>query len=206
VPARVITAPITGAVCFPRPRGSAQPGVWDASCTPVAPGPAQPAVRLAAMHDLLRDCLPEGVYVECPLARLSPEGEATVAPAGGSRLLLRRGGSPRPDLLKLRGTWLGLGAPSAGDQRTWVLGHGDELLLGTDGAFDHLAEGEYFAEPLDLARHAPAAATLFDAVRHLLEQALAKVPQKDDITVVLLRRRTPVPEGPPAAPLTASSW
>ena len=46
------------------------------------------------------------------------------------------GGAPRADLLKLRGTWLGLRAPTARDQQTWRLDAGDELLLGTDGMFD----------------------------------------------------------------------
>jgi serine phosphatase RsbU (regulator of sigma subunit) len=143
----------------------------------------QPAELLAAMHRLVEDCLPEGVYVECTLARLAPEGEAVVAAAGGSRLFLRRGRG-RPDLLKLRGAWLGLSAPSVTEQKTWKLEDEDELLLGTDGVFDHLAvHGE--GAVLEELTNAP----LLEGVRQLLSRALERSPQADDITLVLLRRR-----------------
>src|SRR5262249_59662254 len=120
-------------------------GVWQ-RCWATLPARAEPADVLGAMHDFLCDCLPEGFFVECTLVRLGPDGRVTVAPAGGSRLLLRRGAG-RPDLVKLRGTWLGLSPPCFDDQQSWELGHGDELLLGTDGVFDHLADP---SDPADL--------------------------------------------------------
>jgi serine phosphatase RsbU (regulator of sigma subunit) len=193
----VIVADVTGHGYFAYLLASALPGVWQACWGEAGPAPAQPADLLAAMHGLLADCLPEGVYAECTLVRLSPGGEAVVAPAGGSRLLLRRGRG-RPDLLKLRGTWLGLKAPSPADQRSWVLGQGDELLLGSDGVFDHLeAHGE--AGVIEHLGRSAAVATLCDGVRQLLSQALQQGPQRDDITAVLLRRR-PGPAVARAAP------
>lgn len=183
----VILADITGHGYYAYLLASTLPGVWRA-CWDKHDLNAPPAELLASMHALLLDCLPDGVYVECTLVRLGPTGEATVVPAGGSRLLLRRDKAARPELLKLRGTWLGLSAPTASDQRTWVLAGGDEVLLGTDGAFDHLTE-HGGAGVWDRPDHWPGEGTLFDAVGRLLKDALRHSPQKDDITVVLLRRR-----------------
>jgi hypothetical protein len=151
---------------------------------------AEPARVLAAMHDLLRECLPEDVYVECTLLRLGPDGKVTVGPAGGTRLLMRKRGQDRLDLLKLRGFWLGLDRPSAEDQHSWSLQEGDELMLGTDGVFDQLAD--YGGPNRDLAQLVAAAlgrGSLLEAVREVLNRALRSQPQMDDITVVTIRRR-----------------
>jgi serine phosphatase RsbU (regulator of sigma subunit) len=181
----VIVADVTGHGYFAYLLASVLPNVWDA-CWKQAAANVEPAGLLKAMHSLLETCLPDGVYAECTLVRLSSEGEATVSPAGGTRLLLRRKGGSA-DLLKLRGGWLGLFPPSAADQKSWTLAEGDELLLGTDGAFDHLTEANGGGLPDRLGR--PASASLLDEVQRLLGQALNKGPQQDDITLVLLRRR-----------------
>ncbi|HWG43839.1 MAG TPA: PP2C family protein-serine/threonine phosphatase [Gemmataceae bacterium] len=186
----VLLADITGHGYYAYLLASTLPGVWRA-CWESAP--TSPADLLATMHDLLADCLPEGIYVECTLVRLHPEGEVVAAPAGGSRLLWRRRGQDAPVLLKLRGTWLGLARPSAGDQHIWTLEDGDELLLATDGMFDQLHDpcaGDVVAS----LEHAIGAGGLFERVRALLRQALEQTPQKDDITMVLLRRRDRVAE------------
>jgi hypothetical protein len=185
----VLVADVTGHGYFAYLMASALPSVWQA-CWNGAPAPGQPAELLAAMHHLLHDCLPDGVYVECTLARLSPAGEVVVAPAGGTRLLLRRGQAP-PDLLKLRGTWLGLSPPSVADQRSWRLDDGDELLLGTDGVFDQLADHGEAAVVEQLGQPE----SLCDGVRRLLRQTLQKGPQKDDVTALVLRRRPRPPGG-----------
>jgi hypothetical protein len=200
----VIVADITGHGYHAYLLASGLPAVWEKCWQALRPSQAEPAELLAAMHDLLHDCLPDGVYAECVLVRLGPEGEATVAPAGGARLLLRRRGTPRPDLHKLRGTWLGLSAPSPADQRDWRLEHGDELLLGSDGLFDQLS-GEGGDEVVELLGPLPQAATLFDAVRRRLEEALMRGPQKDDITMVLLRRRGRVQGAAAGRPRAASA-
>jgi serine phosphatase RsbU (regulator of sigma subunit) len=152
------------------------------------------------MHELLQDCLPDSVYVECTLVRLTPYGEATIAPAGGTRVLLRRGRAARPDLLKLRGTWLGLKAPTTRDQQTWRLEAGDELLLGTDGMFDQFA-GHDGTEVTEILSDVPETRTLLDELQLHLRERLRRVPQKDDITMVLLRRREPAEQ----AALTAAA-
>jgi hypothetical protein len=165
------------------------PIVWRKCWTDSSLDTAAPADILAAMHDLLRDCLPEDVYVECTLLRLTPDGEVTVAPAGGSRLLLRQRGANRIDLLKLRGLWLGFERPLAEDQHSYTLQAGDELLLGTDGVFDQLLD--YVGEGRDLVPVVAGAMRdrgLLDAVEEVLQRALKTEPQKDDITVVTIRR------------------
>jgi stage II sporulation SpoE-like protein len=191
----VIVADVTGHGYYAYLLANALPLVWEECWRGAAPD-VQPADLLRAMHDLLEACLPEGVYAECTLARLDPAGEAVVAPAGGSRLMLRKGGGP-PDLLKLRGGWLGLIPPSAADQKSWRLDEGDELLLGSDGAFDHLPGEE---APAQLGA---ASASLLEDVRRLLREALRQGPQRDDITLVLLRRRLAAdrPQEPPASPV-----
>jgi hypothetical protein len=155
------------------------------------------------MHELLTDCMPEGIFLECTLVRLDDEGRATVSPAGGSRLLVGKKRRP-PDLVKLRGAWLGVRAPTADEQHRLELGHGDELILATDGVFDQLDDhgGTAF-----LANGAPEDRGLFETLRESLERCLQCSPQKDDITLVLLRRREPAdherdarrPRGGPAS-------
>jgi serine phosphatase RsbU (regulator of sigma subunit) len=176
----VIVADVTGHGYYAYLLASVLPHVWEA-CWKDAPPGMRPADLLQGMHDLLESCLPEGVYVECTLVRLDAAGQATAAPAGGSRLLLRRQGGAS-DLLKLRGGWLGLFPPSPADEKSWTLAEGDELLLGTDGAFDHL--------PATVGgQSGSASANLMEDIRRLLREALHHGPQKDDITLVLLRRR-----------------
>jgi serine phosphatase RsbU (regulator of sigma subunit) len=186
----VLVADITGHGYYAYLLASTLPSVWR-RCWESAP--ISPADLLTTMHELLRDCLPEGVYVECTLVRLHPDGEVVAAPAGGSRLLLSRRRQSEPVLLKLRGTWLGLSAPSPGDQQSWQLEDGDELLLATDGMFDQLHENDENGLVERLVQ-AIGDDGLFPCVRGLLREALARTPQKDDITMVLLRRRMKVPE------------
>ncbi len=195
----VIVADITGHGYYAYLLASTLPSVWQACWKGQRLEDLQPADLLAAMHELLQDCLPDSVYVECTLVRLTPGGEATIAPAGGSRVLLRRGGARRADLLKLRGTWLGLRAPTTRDQQTWRLDAGDELLLGTDGMFDQFG-GHDSLEVVEMLSDVPHTRTLLDEVQLRLRERLRRVPQKDDITMVLLRRRARAEE----AALTAA--
>jgi Stage II sporulation protein E (SpoIIE) len=161
------------------------PDVWRRCWDEVRKPDPEPAHVLTLMHDLLSDCLPDGIFLECTLVRLGADGRVTVAPAGGTRLLIRRGGM-QTDLYYLRGAWLGLRPPELADQRSWMLEDGDELLLATDGVFDQL-EGDWSGT---LADDVP----LFDAVRRLVEDAIAGAPQRDDLTMVFVRRQpSPTP-------------
>jgi hypothetical protein len=149
----------------------------------------QPADVLTTLHELLQGVLPEGIYVEGTLLKLLPAGDVFVQPAGGSRLLLRRQGTLSPELHTFRGFWLGLMPPLPDDQRQLRLGPGDELILGTDGLFDQL-DGH---AGLELAAHlgTGSSAELFDWITGLVRDSLEAGPQKDDITLLLLRRRVP---------------
>jgi hypothetical protein len=191
----VLVADVTGHGYFAYLLASSLPAVWQRCWNaqigpPVAdaPGSPQPAELLAAMHELLADCLPEGIFLECTLVRLDETGRATVSPAGGSRLLVGKQRRP-PDLVKLRGAWLGLRAPSTDEQHTLELGLGDELILATDGVFDQLDDDDWAT-----LNTAPGAVeqSLFERLRQRLETCLENAPQRDDITLVLLRRREPV--------------
>jgi hypothetical protein len=178
----VIVADITGHGYHAYLLASGLPAVWE-QCWRSARPDWQPADLLRSMHHLLESCLPEGIYVECTLARLEPTGTVTVSPAGGSRLLLRRAGAVRPDLVKLRGAWLGLLPPAHNDEHRWQLEAGDELLLGTDGLFDQLGTAEL--------REVAADVPLFDHLEERLRKSLAQASQRDDITMLHLRRRPP---------------
>jgi hypothetical protein len=160
------------------------PALWQRCWSRYPEPPAEPADLLAAMHEILADCMPEGIYLECTLVRLLQGGEVTVVPAGGIRLVVRSGAG-RPSLVKLRGAWLGLRAPSLDEQCTLALSHGDELLLATDGVFDQLEDD---GGP-DVVLEPNPDESLFDNVRELLERSLQRGPQRDDITMVLVRRR-----------------
>jgi serine phosphatase RsbU (regulator of sigma subunit) len=179
----ILLADITGHGYHAYLLASALPGVWQRCWeTP----PSAPVQLLADMHDLLEDCLPEGVYVECTLACLHSDGRIVVVPAGGSRLLLRRGNGHKTILLKLRGGWLGLIRPSVNDQQTLSLQEGGELVLATDGLFDQLHE----YRPVDgIDSLIRGEGDLFERVCDLLQQALKQTTQKDDITVVRVIRR-----------------
>jgi hypothetical protein len=183
----VLVADVTGHGYHAYLLASALPGLWE-QCWRSARADWKPADCLRAMHQLVESCLPDGIYVECTLARFEPDGSVTVGPAGGSRLVLRRQGSPLPELIKLRGGWLGLLPPGQGDEHRWQLAPGDELLLATDGLFDQLSGAD--GSPPDLAPLLKDSGSLFDHLQGLLRQSLAQIPQRDDITMLLLRRRS----------------
>ncbi|MFO0842876.1 MAG: PP2C family protein-serine/threonine phosphatase [Gemmataceae bacterium] len=182
----VFLADVTGHGYYAYLLATALPAVWQRlweSHPGLAPEPAE---LLAAMHELLADCLPDGVFLECTLVRLTADGRATVAPCGGTRLLVHPSRRP-PDVVKLRGAWLGLRAPTLAEQHSLVLGHGDELVLATDGVFDQLDDSggaEAVTRRVPQRRGA-----LFAALREAVEASLASGEQKDDLTMVLLRRR-----------------
>lgn len=157
--------------------------LWQ-GCWAARAAAAEPAELLAAMHHQLKECLPDGIFLECTLARLRADGRATVAPAGGSRLLVRWGGAA-PALVRLRGAWLGVSPPAVEEQHELYLGPGDEVVLTTDGALDQLDEHGGLG-PLGAA-----GAGWFEALRGRVEAALAAGPQLDDITLVLVRRQQP---------------
>ena len=89
----------------------------------------------------------------------------------------------------LQGSWLGLGPPDPGDQRTWCLDADDEFVMGSDGLFDQLAvagrSGLRFVQLLDAPDRR---GTLFESVYQVLLKKLAEYAQQDDITMIGVRR------------------
>jgi hypothetical protein len=186
----VFLADVTGHGYFAYLLATALPAVWQ-NCWAAYPQTLpQPAELLGRMHELLADSLPEGIFLEATLVTLRPEGETVVLPAGATRFVLRcRGQSP--EVIKLRGAWLGLSPPNPDHALRLRLDEGDELLLVTDGVFDQLDD----AGGLEALRREWRSGTTFDLVQRLLEQALARGPQKDDITVVWLERQASQVQG-----------
>ena len=124
---------------------------------------------------------------EATLARLRPDGQFTVAPAGGTRMLWRSGGAGFAKYT-LQGTWLGLTPPDFEDQRTWFLSPRDELVLGSDGLFDQIGSLGWLDAPWPIFTDGAKAASLFDEVHQVLQEALRLHPQIDDITMVMVRK------------------
>lgn len=180
----VIVADVTGHGYYAYLLAASLPYLW-ALCWDAPQTPEHPAELLRRLHEHLETALPEGVYVEATLARLRSDGEVLIAPGGGSRLLVRDA-TGRVVQHALRGGWLGFMPPASTDQKAWALSEGEEVLLASDGLFDQM-EAAHAA--LDWASVAVNSDGLFNAVRRLLEQALRRHPQKDDITAILLRRR-----------------
>lgn len=182
----VFLADVTGHGYYAYLLATALPAVWQRLWEAHPGAPPEPAELLASMHELLVDCLPDGIFLECTLVRLTSEGRATVAPCGGTRLLVHPAKRPA-GVVKLRGAWLGLRAPTLEEQHSLDLDHGDELVLATDGIFDQLDEGGG-AEAVT-SRVPSRRGALFAALREAVEASLAAGEQKDDMTMVLLRRR-----------------
>jgi hypothetical protein len=176
----VFLADVTGHGYYAYLLASNLPGLWQACWEDLPADAHQPLDLLRALHDALEECLPEGVYVEACLARLDPAGQAVVASAGGTRLLVRDGARREVVLHVVRGPWLGLAPADETDQRVWALGHEDELLLASDGFFDQLS-------PRGTAALG-GADSLFEGARQALQRALHERPQRDDISAVVLRR------------------
>ncbi len=184
----IFLADVTGHGYFAYLLAIALPSVWQRLWA-AHPGTApEPAELLTTMHELLADCLPDGIFLECTLVRLTTDGQVTVAPAGGTRLLLHPAHQP-VGLLKLRGAWVGLRPVTREEQHQLDLKPGDELVLATDGVFDQLDDAggaEAIASRVINRRGA-----LFQAIREAIESSLQNGEQKDDMTMVLLRRRAP---------------
>ena len=184
----VFLADVTGHGFYAYLLASVLPALW-ARCWLLHPDRSpEPAELLTAMHALVGDCLPEGIFLECLLTRLDPGGRMTFSPAGGARVMVRHGARP-PGMMKLRGSWLGLRAPACEDQQEIQLGAGDEVLLTTDGVFDQL-EDHGGHEGVFGGRTARRG-SLLESFREVIERSLASEPQKDDITMVLLRYQRP---------------
>jgi serine phosphatase RsbU (regulator of sigma subunit) len=185
----VFLADITGHGYAAYLLASSLPYVWRA-CWARDSSIRAPSDVLATMHELFERCLPDGVYVEGTLLLLHTTGQVTIVPCGGSKLLVRRRGTEVIEFLRLRGSWLGLSAPEEGEQHAHTLAAGDEVMAATDGLFDQLAEYEGsmtgFTRLVELEL---AEGTLLDAVRRVLQEALKKHAQKDDITLILIQRR-----------------
>jgi serine phosphatase RsbU (regulator of sigma subunit) len=191
----VLLADVTGHGYYAYLLACGLPALWQRCWSSHPQPPSEPADLLATMHEVLADCMPEGIYLECTLVRLLHDGAATVVPAGGIRLYVRSG-TGRPNLVKLRGAWLGLRAPTLDEQCTLALSQGDELLLATDGVFDQLED----EGGSDVVPEPTPEESLFDTVRELLERSLERGPQRDDITMVLVRRRAATEDVPAPVP------
>jgi hypothetical protein len=198
----VIVADITGHDYYAYLLAGSLADLWRLSWQAAVAGSPEPEPVhvLGAMHDLLLGSLPHGFYVEATLARFRADGEARVAPGGGSRVLVRRRRGEEIALHRLRGGWLGgWRRPEPEDQHNWTLEEGDELLLCTDGVYEQLEEhGIPAAEVAGHFRSLGNGCTLFDAIHRALQESLRQRPQADDITMILMRRRVLSPLAPEA--------
>jgi hypothetical protein len=150
-----------------------------------------PRELLNALGQELADCLPDGVFVEAALGRLSVAGAISVAGAGNCCIIIRRSGRTHIDLHDFGGFYLGMELGDR-DQREWSLGVGDELMLASDGLHEQPC-GENLRLKAGLACRVEGRLAsghdLHDAVLDALEKVLRAHPQADDITVVTVGLR-----------------
>lgn len=178
----IFVADVTGHGYYAYLLATALPAVWQRTWASASGPGLEPADLLTVMHELLADCLPDGIFLECALLRLRPDGEVVVASAGRTRLLVHPVNRPA-SLIRLRGAWLGLRPPTRAEQFTLHLDPRDEMILTTDGVFDQLAD-QGGVEPLLAARDGH-----FHTMCETLDRSVAARGQKDDITMLLVRRQ-----------------
>jgi serine phosphatase RsbU (regulator of sigma subunit) len=197
----VFLADVTGHGYYAYLLATALPAIWQRCWAAHEGTTPQPTELLQVMHDLLADCMPDGIFLECTLLCLRPDGSAIVVPAGGVRMLLQPA-RQSADVMKLRGAWLGLRAPTPEEQHTLSLDEGDEIVLTTDGVFDQLAtDGGAEAITRKVSTRAGA---LFAALREALDHSVSTTGQKDDITMVLVRRQELSPAGVDILPFSGA--
>jgi len=187
----VLVADVSGHGYYAYILASALPDLWRMAWERTASA-REPADVLKVLHELLESILPVGIFVEGMLLKLLPGGEVIVHPAGGARVLIRRQDGEQIERHDFKGCLLGIMPPFEKDRQVLRLNPGDELLLTTDGLYDQL-EGH---DGQTLSAHLTTTLQngMFEWLTGLASDSLANSPQKDDITLVLLRRRL---ESPP---------
>ncbi|MGF1579335.1 MAG: PP2C family protein-serine/threonine phosphatase [Gemmataceae bacterium] len=161
------------------------PTLWSVTWASIeAPSP-DPVEVLCYIHDTLEKCLPDGIYIEAALLKFYQDGRVVILSAGGTRIVLKRKDGLTTHVVP--GTWLGFLAPSEDSQQQWLLDVNDELLIGSDGLFDHLpkAPHEHLSQLIDLETRGP---VLYEMVKELLSRRLDEKGQKDDISMVTFHR------------------
>jgi hypothetical protein len=167
----------------------ALPDLWAYYWEVTPAGEAEPLRALVWMDEKLTGCLPEDVFVEAALVRLTPSGDVVLA-AMRNRAVLRRARQKSRDWEVTRSDGraflLGYGmfAMVGADVHPTRLSKGDEVLLGTDGLYDVLGEARV-AELLKQAVSRP----LQDVVRDMIPVAVASPKERDDLTAIVARFR-----------------
>ncbi len=162
------------------------PTLWSLTWEKITTASPDPVEVLGTIHETLERCLPEGIYVEAALLKCFQDGRVVVLSAGGTRVVLRLKDELTTQILP--GTWLGFLAPSEDSQRQWHLDIDDELLIGSDGLFDHLPKPPHECLGHFATAEAPGPG-LYQMVRELLSRRLDEKGQQDDISMVAFRRR-----------------
>jgi hypothetical protein len=163
------------------------PALWEYCCRSFVLEDASLTEISSWFHTTLESCLPEDVFVEAFLARISPSGSINIAPAGGVRLVTRSGRSVT--VHSLRGTLWGVTPPNSGDEWSYSLNANDEVLLSSDGFFDQLhGAGDAMGDGEQIPTSVDEEEGLWPLAIKLLNRALERFGQKDDISLVSLRR------------------
>jgi sigma-B regulation protein RsbU (phosphoserine phosphatase) len=162
-----------------------------------------PAEILARMNDELAAQNPRGMFVTMLCLDLRRGGQVTCANAGHDSLLrVRSSGSPE-EVFPSSGTVLGLFPGQTYTNETLDLGHGETLVLYTDGVTE-AADPEkalFGQERLHECFAKGAGKDAAETVDRLLKAVRAYAngaPQSDDITILALRRTGAPGSEPPA--------
>lgn len=145
-----------------------------------------PLMTLRWLEAELVDCLPDGIFVETVIARVKICGDVELAAAGYIQFLT--GSIPRVEDITLGGAYLGAGMTDQFSERTQSLEPNHELVLATDGVFEQ-PDGKTLLRDT-LCGHVINSGqnSIHNAVLEVVGMALKQNPQRDDLTIISLRR------------------
>lgn len=151
---------------------------------------------VAAMHRVLAEDLPDQRLVTACFLLVSPEkNRVEYFSAGQGPLLLCRGGTGTVEQLPVQGLPFGfLDEPSTELAGQVELGRGDSLVLITDGFFEAVNPagqplGVPAVEAIVASHRHGTAAEMVTHLQHGVANFVAGMPQQDDLTAVVVKRR-----------------
>jgi serine phosphatase RsbU (regulator of sigma subunit)/anti-sigma regulatory factor (Ser/Thr protein kinase) len=173
-----------------------------------------PGQVLRAVNEALVPEIPQGMFVTCFYGILDPAtGELHFANAGHNLPYVHTASG----VVELRATGMPLGLmPGMNyDVVTATVGHGETMLLSSDGIVEaHAPDGEMFGFPrlMGLVGGHAGGSQLIDAVLREFDRFTAGAEQEDDVTMVTIRRTAAAsagsggadPEREPGAELISS--
>ena len=146
-----------------------------------------PKMALTWLESELAGCLPDGIFVETVIANAKVCGNVDLAAAGFVQFLT--GLIPEVEDIKVGGAYLGIRSPESFSERSQTLKPNHELVLATDGVFEQPDGARLLRDTIRDRVNSSGNHSVHQAVLEVVETMLLQHPQRDDLTIVTLRRR-----------------